>query len=234
MSTRSLLSTFTGGGGRGSDFWRPKETGQYPIRLYRFDSKAEDGTISKELCVTRKVHFGISGNKPMDCPVIEPGHDGCAVCRMTARLEASGTKEDGEKANRMRQVTQACFAFVLMADPTNLKLYECGFSVAQRIFLQIAKAGGWIGPYPEAKDPEEKHSQFAACFDAGLPKVCGPNGRDLIITYNKGAADKKKTYDVDMRVDGNKVLPFAEDDTVPNPEEVRKRMLQRMNEKGDE
>jgi hypothetical protein len=228
-ATRSLLNSFSGGGGGSSDYFKFEDGKQSSIRLYRFD---KGGT--KEMCTTRLLHFGGKGVRPVDCPA-----DGtCDRCKTVARLEGSGTKEDKDKANQMRAQIQGCFTVIDVAAPTRFWVAEVNNNVAQGIFLGCARAGGWTEVYPDRmvlqklssdQEREQKLLLFETAVDAGIPKVCGPNGRDILVTYNKGKG--AKTWDVFVRTDGNRVLPFAEDGDVPNPEEVRRKREARFAER---
>ena len=210
---RSMLRGMAGGGGGGGSFWRPNRSGDKKfLRLYRFGDE-------KELCIQRFLHWGVLPKGPLDC-------DGsnCEACQTVARLYASGTEDDKKKAQRIKQKQTAIFVIVDADSPTGFNLWDAPQTASQGMFAQIAKAGGRMGvDYPNQKASEEEWEEFEECFMKGLDKVCGPNGRDMYIVFNPKASPAQM-YSVDMRMDGNKVLPFEEDETVINPVEVLAKM----------
>ena len=140
------------------------------------------------------------------------------------RLYASGSEDDKKKAQRIKQKQSAVFAIVDTENPQGFKLWDAPQTASQGIFAQIAKAGGRMGvDFPNKKATEEEWQEFETCFEAGIDKVCGPEGRDIYIVFNPKATPAQM-YSVDMRMDGNKILPFLEDETVPNPVEVLAKM----------
>ncbi len=219
MSTALRMLKEFGGGGGGSDFWRPdKNGGKYFLRLYRFGGGEEDEG-EKQLCVPRLVHWNVAPKGPIDCTGAT-----CDACLTCSRLRASGSKEDKEKARRISQKRSALFTMVNQDDPTGFKPWDAPMTAAQGVFAQVAKAGGRMGAdYPGSKATEEEWTEFGTFFEAGLEKVCGPEGRDIYVVYNPSNPPATK-YSIDMRTEGNKALPFPEDAMVLDPRDVLKRM----------
>lgn len=220
MSTTSALRHF-GGSKRPSDFWSIDKPGSYGVRVYRFQQKNPDGTTTPELYSMRFVHFGGKGEKPTDCE----DETLCEKCRRVAQLESSGTAADREKADKMKRTPKACFVVVPLKEPERLRLYEAPWAAFRGIVLQAALCGGWRGEYPEDKaweDGNVEGAQFEQAVAAGLDKLCGPRGRDIVLTAKEHG--KSLRYTVNMIPDGCPVLPFPEDATVLNPIEIRARI----------
>lgn len=216
-ATRRLLQSFASGA-RESDLMQIEDGQTKILRFYRFEVVGDDGKITRELCVERQIHFHGKGQRPTDCP----GPDLCNDCKRAAALDASGTKQAREEAKGLRAATQADFVVVDMANPTKFWMLSLGFGAVQKIIHEFAKAGGWVQEYPDKKEDEAVLGAFDQAFERGIPKVCGPSGRDLILTYNKGKA--AKTWTVVQRYDENKVLPYQEDGNVLSPIELRQKL----------
>lgn len=209
--------------GSGGDFWRPEKTGKYILRPYRFQHEGKPTFVA-----TRAKHFQGKGSKPVDCT-----GQGCKVCENCEKLAASKDKGARDKAYETRRTIQFTGVFVLADDPTGFKMWEMGESVSKKFFLAVAKIGGFTGNYPTTYRPDDEKATaedreaalkewtaFKAAFDKALPLVCGPHGWDFCVTYNKETKNKKEVWAVDfvMRLPGQEnVLPFAEDDAVPDP-----------------
>lgn len=235
-AAQRLLEGFTGGGGGGADFYKLTDGKQNPVRLYRFDAiDLETRQVNKELCAIRVQHWKDKKSAPCDGA-------GCKRCSEAAMQLASALSDDDKKkAQELTAKESASFAVIDIADPTKFKIMEGGWGLIRKINLEIAAAGGWVGPYPDKKqmfeggDPAKGLSAdgqaYLAAFDLGISKVCGPNGRDIVITYKKNQG--MNTHHVVIRQDGNKVLPFLEDANVPNPADVFARISAAGAEGGD-
>jgi len=194
MSIKSLVNTFAGGGGRGgNDFFKAEDGKTYTLRPYRFYAVDEKGQPQKELCALRSIHFHGRGKPPTDCP-----GESCEQCSKAALLEAAGTKESLKQANDMRVTINATFVVIDTANPLRPLLMAGGWGLVRQVLAAIASAGGWYSTYPDQaaktdppekqKEVEVKMAEFEAALERGIPLVCGPNGKDLVYTYqaNKG------------------------------------------------
>lgn len=207
---RNLLDTLRGGSGqRGQDFWRPKESGKYPIRLYRFISPSGQPELFRDSVV----HFTGEG-PPVPCL-----GENCTVCKTVEALTAAGDNDSKERARRLRANRRMIFVVVPLKDPTGYKIYEASEGVGKNILLALSKAGGYIGKWPKPEEMDE----FFTCLQKGIPHVCGPAGKDIVITFDK-TADPKSMYTVDLQPFECKTLPFAEDTSVPDPQVIRQRI----------
>lgn len=210
---RSLLNDLRGGGGgfrRGNDFWRPKDSGKYPLRLYRFIDPKSGAT---ELFRDSIVHFTSDG-PPVPCLGVN-----CKVCPVVDTLNAAGDADSKERAKRLRANRRMIFVIVLLADPQGFKIYEASEGVGKNILLSTSKAGGYLGKWPTPEEMDE----FYTCLTKGIPNVCGPAGKDIVITYDK-KADPRNMYTVDLNPFECKQLPFPEDSAVPDPAVIRQRI----------
>lgn len=216
-STLKLLQQYAGGGFE-SDFFKFEDGKTSTLRFYRFVIVDDAGSSHVELCAPHRVHFHGKGKAPTDCP----GEEVCEQCKKAALYVGSGTPDDRKKARDMQATTQSMFTVIDLNNPTKFFVMEAGFGLVQKILLKIAEAGGWVADYPEAKDPPDTWLAFENAVNKGVNKVTGPTGRDIIITYNKGKG--AKTYNLVMRMDENKTLPFPEDNTVLSPIAVRQKM----------
>lgn len=206
---RDMLKTLKGSGGnQGGDYWRPKNSGKYPFRVYRYMNDSGE----QELYSEAWVHW-VDG-KPIQC-----SGDTCDACHAVASLEAAGDADSTAKARDMRVQRRMTFVVVLIGEPTGFKLYEATEAVGRKILLQAAKAGGYLGKWPR----DEEMDEFFACLVKGIPTICGPAGKDIVLTYDK-LAKPTDVYTVDMNPFECKTLTFAEDAQVPNPKEVRARI----------
>lgn len=211
------LGTFGGGGGGGNaTFWRPKKSGKYPMRLYRFlDGPNQD---EPTLYAESFIHFLPQGGPPIPC--MAPTQE-CPACKAADSYEAAGDDDSKDKAKRMRRQRRMTFSMVLITEPNGFKLYEATEAVGRNILIACAKAGGYMGKWPR----EDEMDEFFTCLQKGIPNVCGPAGKDVYLTYDKDA-DPKNMYTVDLNPFECKVQPFPEDTTVPNPYAVRRRIDQ--------
>ena len=150
-------------------------------------------------------------------------------------LEAQGTEEAKEKANRMKVVANQTFVIVPIEEPTRFRTYDARFSAFQGIILELAKAGGWrSAKYPPLdawKEGSEIGPLFDKCVEDGIPKVCGPSGQDLILSPT--AKGRGIQWSVSRMQDANSVLPFPEDDKVMNPAVIQARIRAAMEKKAN-
>jgi hypothetical protein len=205
----------SGGGGGGADFWSPKKSGagKHRIRLYRF----ADG----ELVRIRRKHYPEQGAKPVPCDFPEE----CKYCKTSEALMSVNDRTSQKAGKDMRQQIEMGFIGILIDKPDNWKLWGATLAQGRNTLVQVAKAVGWAGAYPNKRKAASEEvfvtemQQFKAAMAEGLDKVCGPNGMDICITYNP-AADYKDMYVVDLIFGEGKELPFPEDDEVPDPQVI--------------
>ena len=210
MSVYDFVKSIRGAGGGGfvrADYWKPKVSGRQVVRLYRFN---QDG--QKTLFSVHVIHR-LPGNKfPSPCI-----GDGCPVCATYERLRADPLTREQDWELRPQKVYS--FMAVHMAQPDKFIIWEASEAAVKRVLPAIAKEAGWYGAWPEPDEVED----FSNKIEEAAARICGPKGMDLIMVFEpKGQGFICSSADV-MRVAG-KVLPFEEDDKVPNPAEKRKSM----------
>lgn len=210
---------------RQNDRWEPDPTVDSGFRLYRFEVIADVGgvpTPTKQLYDLRRLHFNGKGVAPDDCP----GELECKKCRNKLMLEAQGTPDSIALAQRQEAAECPTYVVIPLEEPTRFRLFNAKTTASNGILLCCARAGGWKkGDFPKYeawKDGTGDGQLFEECVDRGADKVCGPTGRDLILTPKK--LKNGISWSVRMEVDGCVVLPFMEDSKVLNPIEVNKRI----------
>jgi hypothetical protein len=193
----------------GGLFWNPKKggAGKYRLRIYRF--------AEEEVVRSMAIHFAESGAAPVPC--LLPAD--CKYCTTSDALRDAGSREARDQGYAMRRQLNLMFALVLVDDPVEFKVWEATNAQGKNILLCIARAGGWTGKYP--KTPEGKE-ELKECLAKGMPKVCGPKGMDIVVTYAPNEEPKDR-YAVDLVMGDGKELPFPEDENVPDPAMVKAR-----------
>ena len=143
---------------------------------------------------------------------IEPSEE---TEKVRQQLLASGTKEDKAKAKNFTARTSAWLMCILPDDPSGFRIWQAGQSIMQRILCIFATAGNEGMPLRFPAEPDPKFFELA---EKGMESICGPNGQDLAVSYDKRAVPAKQ-YDVVLLPKppaGFKVLPFSEEET-PDP-----------------
>ena len=224
MSIRDIVGRHTTMGGGGGLLFKPKTGKSFP-RLYRFKNEED----KKELLVEKWQHFRGQGIPPLPCTLGETGS--CEMCSTCEALKAAGDKESKDKANNWRRQGQMLFVVVDTQEPEGFQMWQASSSQGRQVILMVAQAGGWLGEAPDAiiiteEDPEPspelvaEWDKYEAAFDLGLEQVCGPDGRDICVTYNpKAAAVKRYSFQLVEKV-ACKTLPFPEVD-VTTPAEIQ-------------
>ena len=152
------------------NFWRPKVDGVTPLRLYRFGPE-------KELYENRVIHW--VNSKPQDCL-----GDDCPLCDAVRKLYDAGDEDSKQRANSMRKQTLFCFVAVNPNKPDEVLIWEPNYGVGRDVILAIAQVAGWVEGWPKPEQ-QEKVTEFLTFFGRGMDEVCGPNGYDLLVNYEK-------------------------------------------------
>lgn len=231
---RGLLKAMgQSGGNRQRDDWKPSETVDSSLRVYRYETISDVNgvpTPEKQLLYSRKVHFKGKGVAPEDCS----DDATCERCRKAALLSASGT-EDALKAARQLEATDTTtFTVIPIEEPTRFRTFNARKSAYDGIILCMARAGGWKkGAYPKPEswtDGSGDGQLFEVCVASGADKVCGPKGRDIILTPVKkglGTYWNVRLEEPDL----SQPLAFPEDKDVLSPKDVNDRIKNAMAKK---
>lgn len=209
-------------------WWRPKKVGRESFRFYRHTNA--DGV--KKLFWTRLCHWPNGEKSPFPCT-----GNACKTCETSNTLRADPLNRDA--GWNIRQITQYHFVLVNPAMPEQFLVYEASEAAVKVILPGIAKEAGWMGGWPVAPDManptdvtryQTELKDLGDKADQACDTICGPKGRDVMLTIDpKGQGVGITAVDV-FRVPG-KVLPFEENEGVPNPAEVRARMDERQTRK---
>ncbi len=210
------------GDGGGADFWSVKKegAGKHRVRLYRFDD-GED----KEVVRIKRKHFPEANSRPVTCDFPED----CKYCKTSEALLSVNDRESQKQGRQMRQAIEMGFIIVLVDKPDSFKLWGASQAQGKNVMVQVAKSVGWSGPYPnKSRAPSEEAfakemEQFKSAVAEGLTKVCGPKGMDICVTYNP-SADPKDRYVIDLVYGDGKALSFEENEDVPDPTTIWKRV----------
>lgn len=236
-----------GGGHSGTDIWRwfgkkGAPGGAYLFRLYPFavdPDKPED----KDIHQLRGLHFKGAGQPPVACPQFvasqrDEGID-CKDCNLAAALDASSDKADQDKAWRMQAreefLLTARLVGVLKGEeitdgrefyPASWKIVPLDARVFDTLCLLVAQAGGRISTtIPDPEDEPAKFDEFLDQMEAGIAKVCGPDGQNILVTY---APDKKGKDKFALRLLPGKPLDVPADENVPVPLDAIAEMEERI------
>ena len=201
-SIADIAAQFASSGNGGGDFWNPESGAPAArVRLYRVtqDGKPTLVGYSEEVIWTGAAY-------------VEPNAE---IEQTRSRLLASGTKEDKEKAKGLYPRKKAWLMCVLPDEPTGFRIWKASQTVMQRLLCIFATAGNGGLPVRFPKGPDPKFYELA---ETGSNAICGPNGQDLAVSFDKKAAPTAM-YDVVLLPKppaGFKVLPFSEEET-PDP-----------------
>lgn len=212
FSIHDYLKADRGNNGPRMDFWYPKTSGSYELRLYRVGGK---------LFSTAQVHE-VTPYAPGRRREVVPCtmQDDCPICDQVKKLKAAGDPGSLEMAKQLRARIEGDLAVVLVSEPNKYRMW-CDHSWSRiRDFIQlVAQEGEWFAPAPDGSKPELV-TEYEAAVNRGLDRVCGPKGVDLVVMYSKG---QKPAYKFVFKKNPGAELPLAEADT-PNPSEIKARV----------
>lgn len=219
--------------------WMKKTPGSHMLRIYRFQHEGKPQFVG-----VRAVHRVEGGSPPfVPCTAKDPNDPGatCSLCKSWAELIkmaklATDINREAAwiRAREIRAQTKYEFIVVNSNEPTGFMILELPEGAGRKLFLAAAKEAGYTGTYPASpgRDATDEEKQKAEAFlaefnvlaEQGLGVLCGPSGRDVVLTYNPKAANKSDFYTVDIVRGVPRTIPLPEDASVPDPIEVRNRI----------